>query len=158
MSLDPTASEFFFRSSIKKYLIDNLSTTEGVLVVFDKTILYEVVSSYGVNEWLVINFGAFNRSFISKNTIEINCCTRKDAEGVNLSKLGDKVIEYLTDISTTDTMRRITLYDATDANPTNWTDVGTMLVTQILEGAQRTTADQTKVKTIHTILSWGTII
>ena len=28
MSLDPTASEFFFRSSVKKYFIDSLKTTE----------------------------------------------------------------------------------------------------------------------------------
>ena len=50
MSLDDTVSEFFFRSSIKKYMIDSLFTIEGVLVVFDKTILYDEVSSYGVDE------------------------------------------------------------------------------------------------------------
>ena len=158
MSLDGTVSEFFFRSSIKKYMIDSLTTIEGILVVFDKTILYDDISSYDVDEWIVVNFGIFDRDLIARNIIDINCCTRKDAEGIALSKLTDKVFDYLTDTTQTDTLRRIALFDSTDADPDNWTEISKMLVLKILEGKQNTTADQTKVKTFSTVLSWGAIV
>ena len=158
MAIDPTASEFYFRSSIKKHFIDSLTTIEKLLVVFDQTILYETVRNYSVSKWVVINFGAFNRNFISKNILEINCCTRKDPEGIELSKLTDIVVGYLTDTTMTDTMKRIKLYNATNALPANWTEVGTMLVTEMLEGGQKMSPDDTKVKTISAILSWGSII
>lgn len=158
MVIDPTASEFFFRSSIKKYMMDSFFTGEGVLVIFDKTILYEEVMSYGVSKWIVVNFGSFKRGLFSKNILDISCCTRKDEEGVVLSKLTDIVISYLTDITKTDTMKRITLFNTTDTDPLNWTEVGKMLVLDNFEGAQSLTADRTKVKTITTLLSWVSII
>ncbi|RLF28753.1 MAG: hypothetical protein DRN14_03605 [Thermoplasmata archaeon] len=158
MALDPLASEFFFRSSIKKYIIDSLSTIEGKLVIFDSTILYEEVSTYNVDEWFVVNFGMFDRSLMSRNLIEINCCTRQDAEGVKLSKLTDLVVGYLTDTSMTDTMRRIAMYDATEIDPLNWTEIGKMLVLKFSEGFQNTTPDKTKVKTITPILTWGSVV
>ncbi len=158
MSLDPTASEFFFRSSIKKYFIDSFKTAAGITVLFDKTVLYENIRDKTVSKWLVVNFGQFRRDYLSSNLLEINCCTRKDTEGVELSKLTDTVMSYLVDPTKTDTTRRITLYNATDALPVNWTAVGGMMVTNIMEGVQQLTPDNTKVKGINISLRWGAVI
>ena len=158
MSIDPTASEFFFRSSIKKYFIDNLTTVEGITVLFDKTILYENIRDKTITQWIVVNFGQFRRDYLSSNVLEVNCCTRKDTEGVKLSKLTDTVMGYLTDPNMTDATKRITLYNATDSSPSNWTEIGGMMVTTIREGIQQLTPDETKVKGIDIVLRWGTII
>ncbi|MCK5862444.1 MAG: hypothetical protein KAH38_08155 [Candidatus Hydrogenedentes bacterium] len=158
MSLDPTASEFYFRSSIKKYFIDTLVTGAGKIVLFDKTILYEEVRDRTVTEWFVINFGQFRRSYLSTNVLEVNCCTRNDTEGIALSKLTDTLIENITDPTKTDTTQRITLYNSTNANPATWTAVGGMMVTDIMEGIQQLTSDGTKVKGISFSLRWGTVI
>jgi len=158
MSIDPTVSEFFFRSSIKKYFIDSLVSIEGLIVIFDQTILYENVQSYDVDQWVVVNFGVFARDLLSTNILDINCCTRMDAEGVQLSKLTDTVVGYLTDISTTDTMRRIALYDTSATDPTLWTTVGSMLVHDFRESPQQSTPDHTKTKNIITALKWGAVI
>ncbi len=158
MALDGTAKEFFFRSSIKKYFIDNLKTIENKVIVFDKTILYEEVREYVKDEWIVINFGIFNRDLLSENILDIYCCTRQDPEGVLLSKLTDLVVEYLTDITQTDTMKRITLYNSTDNDPLNWTEIGKLLVTKIFEGSQNYAPDATKVKMLTVLLSWASKI
>ena len=158
MSVDPSASEFFFRSSIKKYFIDTFTTLEGVTVLFDKTILYENIRDKTVTQWLVVNFGQFNRDYLSSNILEINCCTRKDTEGVKLSKLTDIVVGHLTDANMTDATKRITLYNSTDSDPSNWTEVGGMMVTHIREGIQQLTPDATKVKSIDIVLRWGSVI
>lgn len=158
MSLDATAKEFFVRSSLKKYFIDNLKTIEGITVVFDKTILYEEVKNYVTDKWIVINFGSFNRSLLSEFIININCCTRQDAEGVELSKLTDLVLDYLTDTLETDTLKRIPLYDSTNADPNLWTQVGTMVCTKIIETQQNYTPDATKVKTMPSIFKWASKI
>jgi len=158
MPVDSTASEFYFRSSIKKYFIDELYTALGVRVIFDKTILYEEVAAYSETQWVVINFGQFSRDFFATNIIDVCCCTRNDSEGVELSKLTDKVIALLTDLTQNDTMRRITLYDTTEHNPMDWEACGAMAITGFTESAQNTTPDLTKVKIITTILRWGMII
>jgi len=158
MSLDPTASEFFFRSSIKKYFIDSFTTALGIVVLFDKTILYENIRDKSVSKWLVVNFGQFRRDYLSSNILEINCCTRKDTEGVVLSKLTDTVMGHLVDATQTDTTRRIVLYNTADDTPANWSVVGGMMVTNIMEGVQQRTPDNTKVKSITISLRWGSVI
>lgn len=158
MSLDGTAKEFFVRSSLKKYFIDSLKTIEELVVVFDKTILYEVVREYTTDKWIVINFGAFSRSLLSEYIIEINCCTRQDSEGIELSKLTDIVVGYLTNITETDTLKRIALYDSTNVNPDLWTQIGTMLCTRFIESQQNFTPDATKVKTISSFFTWASVI
>jgi hypothetical protein len=154
MSLDGTAKEFFLRSSLKKYFIDSLKTTEGLVVVFDKSILYETVREYVDKEWIVINFGQLRRSLVSESLLEINCCTRQDPEGIQLSKLTDIISNYLTDINQTDTLKRIPLYDTTDSDPLNWIIIGSILVMNFLEGTQIYTPDKTKVKMFVVSISW----
>jgi len=158
MSIDPTISEYFYRMSIQKYFIDNLHIVEGITLLFDQTILYENVQSYNTEEWLVINFGVFDRDLLSSNLLEINCCTRKDTEGTKLSKLTDLVVGYLTDTSATDTMKRLTLYDTTQDDPTLWTPVAGMIVHHFTESPQSLTPDRTKTKSITAELMWGAVI
>jgi len=155
MSIDPTVSEYFYRMSIQKYFIDNLKIIEGITLLFDQTILYENVQSYVTDKWLVINFGVFERDLLSTNLLEINCCTRKDSEGSDLAQLADIVIGYLTDITTTDTMKRITLYDTAQNDPALWSPIGGMLVHHFQESPQVLTPDRTKTKSITAELMWG---
>ena len=157
MAIDGTISEFFFRSSIKKYFIDNLRTIESKLIVFDRTILYEEVAGYDTDDWFVVNFGPFNRDLLSEGYLEINCCTRNDSEGVKLSKLTDLVYQYLYDPTKTDTLQRVTIYDSTNSDASLWTEVGTMIITNVREGQQVLTPDKTKVKSMLIEFTWGSI-
>ena len=95
---------------------------------------------------------------LSSFVLNINCCTRQDAEGVELSKLTDLVISYLTDTDETDTLKRIPLYDTSDSDPANWVQIGSMVCLHILDTQQNYTPDATKVKMLPTIFSWATKI
>jgi len=157
MSIDGTISEFYFRSSIKKYLIDNLYTNHNILLLFDRTILYEEVASYDVTQWIVVTFGQFTRDTLMGSSIVLNCCTRQDTEGVRMSKLSDLVFQYLYDPAQTDTLQRIPLYDTHDPDPTLWTQIGGMVVLDVNERQPILTPDKTKVKAMSVPLAWGGI-
>ena len=157
MAIEATISEFFFRSSIKKYFVDTLHTIEGKLVIFDRTILYEEVAGYDIDDWFVVNFGPFTRDMLSEGYIEINCCTRNDAEGVKLSKLSDLAYKYLYDKTKTDTLQRVSIYDSTNPDASQWVEIGMMLITNVREGQQVLTPDKTKVKSMILEFTWGSV-
>jgi len=154
MALDATAWESNVRDSIKKYFVDNLVTNEGLVVTFDTDLATPNIQGDLVDRWIVINFAAMDLDKVSRITLDIYCCARKDAEGFKLTKLKDKLMGYLTDSSHNDGRRRIPFYRSHE-DPNQWTLLGGFLVDVEEDSGNIKTPDGTKIKMIPATLRWG---
>jgi hypothetical protein len=147
MSLDPTARESNIRDSIKKYFVDNLYSTEGIDLTFDKSLSTPpVTQGISVNRWVSVKFGQMSFDSFSEVYLDIACCTRQDAEGYRLAQLRDTVMGYLTDTSPSDGMRRIPFYRSRATGA--WTLLGALLVQNVSESMQMELEDETKYKVL----------
>lgn len=150
MSLDPSARESNLRDSIKKYFVDNIYTTEGVTVTFDKALNAPLISGKEVDKWVSVTFGPVSLDTMSDVIIEIYCCTRRDNEGYKLSQLRDKVMGYLVDSDMADGKARIDFYQSSYSGA--WSLLGKLLVWDILPSGDMLAADETKFKVLTVIL------
>ena len=156
MSLDPTAREANLRDSLKKYFIDNLFTTEGILLSFDKQVADPSINiTKSVNQWISIKMGTMNRNEMGRFDVDLYCATRQDTEGFRLAQLGDTVMGYLTDTTKTDTMRRIPFYRSRSGGFSNWTLIGQLLVSEIIESGEEDGPDDSKFKILTPIIRWS---
>ena len=149
MALDHTTRESSFRDSIKKFFVDNLFTTEGIDVTFDKTLSSPKIQGqpHQVKKWVAIQFSDFDTNEgVSEAEIIVIPCTRQDSEGYQLTHLRDRVMGYLTDPGT------ITLYRT---YPKPITVIGGMKVEVGVESQQLDAEDGTKFKRIPVVLRWG---
>lgn len=151
--LDGTVRESNVRDSIKKFFYDNLTSTEGIAVSFDRTLSTPKIQGVEVDKWYTIMPGEIRLGTLSEMDVNVFCCTKKDPEGFRLAQLRDKVMGYLIDTTMTDGMKRITLYrsSATEA----WTSLGKMCVQIEAESDQLEAEDKTKFKVITIMLRWG---
>lgn len=145
MALDSTARESNFKDSIKKYFVDNLETTEGVPVTFDKGLSSPDLEDRTVEKWVAVNWGPMQRGTMSAASLAVHMCTRGDNEGFKLAQLSDKVMGYLSDENSTDGYKRIPFYQSHHSAP--WTQIGMLLVTEVFESAELEADDETKYKT-----------
>ena len=154
MTLDPTARKANVKDSLKKFFVDNLETTSNIPVLFDKGITTpDIVGDKSITRWVSINFGRFTRDFLSEIVVRIFCCTRQDPEGFRLAQTTDILIGYLTDETMTDSMARITLYRSYQDQ--DWTEIGTMVVTDIDEGEEFESDEGTKAVELLVRIKWG---
>ena len=155
MALDPTARSSNLRDSIKRYFVDNLVTTEGLKLSFDKSMARPQIQGQPVEveKWVVVNFGYIDMGYLSEHQIDVICCSRKDNEGFKLAQLRDTVMAYLTDTTQTDGMRRITLYRSFASQA--WTILGGILVTEVVESPQNDAEDETKFVVMTCTLKWA---
>lgn len=154
MALDPTACESNVMASIKKFLIDNLSTGEGYGLSFDKGLAVpKIQGEAAVTNWIAVQFGSMDTETLSSQGINIFVCTRKDKEGYELAQMRDVVMGYLTDSSQPDGTRRIPLYNSNAGRP--WAKVGGMVIQLDPQSGQMTAEDKTKFKIIPIRLRWG---
>ena len=154
MSLSPTAREANVRDSIKKYLIDNLYTTEGVCLSFDKVLSTPNIQGIAADRWVGIRFGSIDMDSLSTLMLDLFLCTRKDPEYFRLAQLRDTIMGYLTDNTQTDSMARIPLYKSYSSQAWELLSGG-FVVQRIIEGQQYELEDLTKVKQLTCILRWG---
>jgi hypothetical protein len=150
MSLDASARESNLRDSIKKFFVDNIQTTEGVAVTFDKALNAPLITGKEVDKWVSITFGPITLDTMSDVIFEIYCCTRRDNEGYKLSQLRDKVMGYLIDYDMADGKKRIDFYQSSYSGA--WTLLGKLLVWEILPSGDMLAADETKFKVLTVIL------
>jgi len=144
MALNATAREANYRDSIKKFLVDNLKTVEGIYLTFDKTLATPNIRGRVVKRWITVGFGSMARGTMSDSVFELYCCTRQDNEGFKLAQLGDKVMGYLTNSTNTDVPAYIPFYQS---HPTQaWTLLGGIVIQSIIESDEYETEDETKVK------------
>jgi len=154
MALDPTARLANCMDSIQKYFLDNLVTTEGKKVMFDKSLSEPDLFDKAVDRWVVINFGALDMGASSELYLNIFICSRHDAENFKNAQLRDVVMSYLSDTTMTDGMQRIPLYQssATEA----WTLLdGGFVISEVIEGPLFEASDQTKMRQLTVRLRWA---
>jgi len=143
MSLDATSREANIWDSIKKYFVDNLSYS----LTFDKALSAPNLRGKSVDRWVSFSLNDVVIGDMSDIILDIYCCTRQDNEWHKLSQVRDTVFSLLVDDTKTDTMRRITFYAS---HPTNdWTSIGALLVTDIMESPRLEAEDDTKFKILH---------
>jgi hypothetical protein len=136
MSLDSTARKANFVYSIKKHIIDNLYTGEGILPIFDQLL----PPDKSVSQWLFVRVGPLSRNTVSDFSVEIYCVTRNDYEGVRLFQLIDLVTGYFCgDTAKPDGLIRIPFYDAVTQ-----TQNDSMLVMNCEEGETLDAPDESK--------------
>jgi len=156
MALDPTARLANFRDSIKKFFVDNLKTTSGIPLTFDRGLATPPVRDRALKRWVAIQFGSVDFDSMSKGFIDVYCCTRKDNEGFRLAQLHDTVMGYLTDSTGTDGARRITFYQSHKTN--DWTNIGGILIQSITPSSQMEAPDETKFIILTCTLKFASII
>ena len=155
MALDSTAREANVRDSIKKYFVDNIHTIEKIQVTFDKSLTTPKIQGTEVDRWITVVFGEMELDTFSSFSLEIFCCTKKDAEGFKLAQLRDKIMGYLIDTTQTDCMARIPLYRSSASEA--WVLLGAMVVQIDLESPITEAEDGTKFKSIAIRLRWGAV-
>lgn len=145
MALDSTARSANVRDSIRRFFIDNLWTTEKIPLAFDTGLSRPKIQGTPseIDRWININFGQMIRGDLTDYNIQVNCSQRKDKEGFKLDQLRDTVMGYLTDIDQNDGARRITFYKSS-ANIADWTVIGGLLITDVIESEQIKAEDETK--------------
>lgn len=151
MALNALAREENVKRSIKKYFVDLLGND---IVMFDKSLSHPDVRTDKTRvKWVIFQFGPYSRSVMSDYTLTISCMTRKDPEGVELSKLCDQVMDLLVDRAISDGMARIPLYD-TSIVP--WIKIGGMTVQETLDSLPfEAPGDETKARIMAARLRWG---
>jgi len=153
MPLDETAKLSTIVRSLKKYLVDSLYTTESIQLDFDKSYqdVYEALPDR-VDQWVIVAFDPSNMDTLSAMGFTLFLYSRKDPEAVDLFALRDKVMAYLVDVTQTDSMARINLYNAA------WGIVGAAVIV-LPAGRQESSnfvaEDGTKFRYISAILRWG---
>jgi hypothetical protein len=150
MSLEASAREANFRDSIKKFFVDNIETTEGVPVTFDKALSSPNIQGKEVERWVSIVIGPIGFDTLSDAIVEVYCCSRRDNEGYKLSQLRDKVLGYLIDYNMIDGKSRIDFYQSSYSGA--WTLIGKILVWDILQSGDIIAPDETKFKTLTLLL------
>lgn len=158
MALDPTAREANYKDSIKKHMVDNLVTVEGVKITFDPRMATPETfksTNPNVKKWVAVKFGELYRDDMSEAILEIRCCTRQDTEGFQLSQLADKVIGYFT-TTDGDGIKRITLYRSYPSQA--WENIGGIVVQDVRESREMEAADDTLYKIITVVLRFASKI
>lgn len=154
MVLDASARKSNCKDSVKKFFVDNIYTTEGKEVVFDKSLSTPDLKDKTVDRWVVVNFGPMDMTSLAELYLNIFICTRKDSEGFKNAQLRDTVMGYLTDNTQTDGMARIPLYQSRSSG--SWTLLaGGFVVQEITEGEEFDIDDQTKGLQLTVRLRWG---
>lgn len=157
MALDPTAREANFKDSIKKYVVDNMWTTERVPISFDPALANpKVANNMELTTWLNVRFGDLYRDDLSRANLEIRCCTRQDNEGFKLAQLCDKVLGYFTTTEGTG-IKSITFYRSY-ASPTPWEIIGGIVVQDIIESGVFKAEDETNFKVLNLVLRFASKI
>jgi hypothetical protein len=96
---------------------------------------------------VAISIGETDIKLLSDILITIACCTRKDNEGFKLAQLRDTVYEILSvDPDTAaDNFKRIPFYQSAPVLA-NWTQIGSLLVQNIIESEDLVASDETKFR------------
>lgn len=133
--------ESIVNDSIKKYFVENLVNVEGLYVVFDRTM--SPPTETDVDKWVFVDIQDTVPGQVTRKMVMVYCFTRDDLEGVQLATLIDTVMKYLYD--------NHLIFYAED----NETIVGGSLLTVDELSRVATTKDNTKLRYISVLLTWG---
>ena len=146
MALHATARESNVLDSIKKYLVDNLVTTENIQLTFDASLNAPGVTQNNLaDKWVVLDPGQMELGTLSDFFFDIYCCTRKDNEGFRLAQLRDTVMGYLTNDGTVgDGKTLIPFYQSSKTVP--WVLLGGIVIIKVIESNRMEGPKGTKYK------------
>ena len=149
MVLEASAREANVRDSVKKFFVDNVPTSSGIALSFDKGMATPRLQGQpiAITRWVSVNFGYMDFGTLSDIQLRVFCCTRQDNEGFRLAQLRDTVMGYLTDIDQTDGMCRIDFYRSYQNQA--WELIGALLVQDVSESGQFEADDETKYKILN---------
>lgn len=151
MPLDPSHSDTNFRRSVKKYLVDNLYTTDGVYIDFSR--IYQTPTDGigdDINEWIRFQINGLTfRGTTATGRVAAYLFTREDVDGKNIAVLRDLLVNYAIDISMTDGLARVPLYDET------WTQIGSMILTVGTESDEERADDDTLYKFVNLYFTYA---
>lgn len=95
MAIDETAKLSNIIGSIRKFLFDNLTTTENISVYFDQRI--DVRRRENEEKWFEVFVFDNNLEELQFQEIRITCATINDSGSENLYNLRDTLLKYLRD-------------------------------------------------------------
>jgi len=139
-----THSVVALRRSIRKFIIDNLVTVEGLKVFFDFS-----YSTPDEDKWVVVVTDEIDIDFLASTHIVLYLFTKNDISGDKLASLRDTVYDYFLDLDITDGKARMPLYDE------DW-DVAEHIVMSIVrESGKERGETGTFYRWIQVRLNWG---
>lgn len=141
MALDSTAKLQNIKSSINKYLFDNLFTIEEIDITYDSSIEHHPQED---KKWIDFTILGNDLGQFQYQDVRFVCATRGDVDGNTLLDTRDILISYLTDPASTNGFRsrRITLYNVDDKSAI--VDVGSMQFIRLRQSPILMAEDKTK--------------
>lgn len=140
-----------FKVSIYNY-IENACVADSIHFVSDKTLTDQTKTDTFVTEWISVNLGAFDvNSSPAEGTVKMYILTRKDPEGLQNSKLLDKVLSYFSDPTASDGNKRIPFRES---NGVAMVDTGVMWLARVDIADDFFLQDETKVCPTNLVFSW----
>ena len=155
MALDPTALEANVRDSLKRYFVENIATTEGIPITFDRGLAPPTSQGIEADKWVAVMIGLLERDTLSYLLVDVFCCTRQDNEGFALARICDTVMGYLTDPDIPP--KRIPFYQSYPDK--DWELIGALCVTGIKETTvSPPLADDTKSRQLSMVIRFASRI
>ncbi len=152
MALDPTLQEVLFRRSVKKFLVDELYTEEGIYIGFESA--FKELKDSGGNQltsWINFHFDGLSfRGNSAKGRVSAYLFSRQDSDGTILATVRDALVDKLIDLSMSDGLKRVPLYDS------EWVVVGGMIVTTGMESKEEVGVDDTLYKFVNIYFQYTT--
>ncbi len=148
--LDPTLSESSIRASVRKFFVDTFYTGLGIETFFD--VIGRVPKSAGVSitRWINVQLvDSLDLETMASGQIQVWLFTRQDIDYTELAILRDLIYEQLIDLTQTDGLKRISLYDS------SWVVAGHILLVVRNEFGPTEVEDGTNAKIIPITLRWG---
>lgn len=137
------------RASLKQYIVDSLYTAENIALTFDTGLAKPDLLDHEIVKWVAVQFGGITMDSISRQNIQLFCCTRKDKEGDGITELRDTVLKYMTDQGSD----RLIPFLRIDTDP--WSEIGALLITLDVESGLIRAEDDSKYKILHFSVIWG---
>jgi hypothetical protein len=149
MALDPSLSEAVIRRSVRKYFVDTYFTGLSIDIFFDKIGRVPKITDVEINRWMSVHLDSFDNQTMSSGFLQVWLYTRRDTDFTDLAVLRDMVYEHLIDLTQTDGIKRIALYDA------SWAIVGWALLMPQTDWGPEEIEDGTNAKILPVTLRWG---
>lgn len=144
--MEPTLSEVVVRKSIRKYFVDALQTGLSIPVYFDK--IEKMPDT--IDSWVSVQVDTMDFSTMATIYLQIYCFTRKDSDFTKLALLRDKVFDKLIDLTQTNGIQKMDMYD------TDWvTPVAHALLIPQDELANVYLDDDTNCKVMPVLMRFG---
>ncbi len=131
------------KRSVKKFFIDNLTTTEGFPVHFDIALSPNPLDNE-THRWIIVHYGTHDPKQLSSLQLTIYLLSRKDIEGDDLTEMYDTLQNYLYP-------GQLDIYNNI------WVKIGGAKVYARPNQGYNYTWDKTKIQKTFVEIKWGAV-